>query len=325
MMAWQEQQKLHDVIEGNMYFPQRWCPLSRDGDYRELPFLLGDPDSGPMARFLSFPPGRESVRVNGKAYSHHHRTDTFRMALGPQPAQTRILGQWLDHGDFVLRGANDEYVEKSGGRGACLLLVSADRRGYHPVYRPQDREEAEGTLDESTSVVFGDQPPPFHQRDEDAILGPEASFAALPVQQPVLFGSMSDDREWLALEDGSRVGAVFMADPVGGPLVLLSNNTAGAREAPAGRATCDQVRLILAGSCHVGDRLYSQGDFRFTRAGSETGEVVHGPAGSRQVLIFADRRHWLPQLASGAATETSTRLAEIAAMLEPYLATAAAH
>lgn len=320
MIPWNRQQQAHAVIEGNINFPQRWCALSRDGDYRELPFLLGDPMSGPMARFLSFPPGRESVRINGKAYAHHHRTDTFRVALGPQPMQTRILGQWLDHGDFVLRGANDVYIEKSGGRGAILLLVSADRRGYHPVYGEADREEAEGTLDATASVVFGDQMPPFHQRDVDAIPGPESSFASLEAQQPVLFGSMRDDRNWTVLADGSRAGAVFMADPVSGPLVLLSRNAPGAVEAPAGRHASDMVRLVLSGSCSVGERVNSAGDFRYTRAGNREEEVVHGPAGSTQILIFGDRRGWLPQDGGPAsALEACPRLAEIAAMLEPYM------
>lgn len=320
MIPWAIQQKAHKVIEGNMYFPQRWCALSRDGDYREMPFLLGDPESGPMARILSFPPGRESVRLNGKAYSHHHRTDTFRVALGPQPMQTRILGEWLDHGDFILRGANDVYVEKSGGRGAILLLVSADRRGYHPVYSEADREDAESTLDESTSIVFGENAPHFHERDEDAVLGPEASFAGLQAEQPVLFGSMSNDESWLETSDGSRIGAVFMADPVSGTLILLSNNSANAKEAPAGRYTTDMFRLVLSGTCRVGDRTYSAGDFRYSQAESDEGEIVHGPTGSTQILVFGDRRGWLPQTAAGSALETSPRLAELADMLEPFIA-----
>lgn len=322
MISWDAQQRAHNVIEGNLYFPQRWCALSRDGDYREIPFLLGDPMTGPMARFLSFPPGRESVRVNGKAYAHHHRTDTFRVALGPQPMQTRILGQWLDHGDFVLRGANDVYVEKSGGRGAILLLVSADRRGYHPVYGEADREEAESTLDESSSIVFGENIPHFHERDEDVISGPETSFAALEAQKPVLFGSMSNDEDWLGLSDGSKVGAVFMADPVSGTLILLSKNAPNAQEAPAGRYQSDMVRLVLSGSCSVGDRVYSTGDFRFTRAGTDEGAIVHGPGGSTQILIFGDRRGWLPQVPNGSAFEACPRLTEIASMLETFMATA---
>lgn len=322
MIPWDAQQRAHNVIEGNIYFPQRWCALSRDGDYRELPFLLGDPMTGPMARFLSFPPGRDSVRVNGKAYAHHHRTDTFRMALGPQPMQTRILGQWLDHGDFVLRGANDVYVEKSGGRGAILLLVSADRRGYHPVYSAAEREEAESTLDPSSAIVFGDNIPHFHERDEDVVSGPEASFAALQAQQPVLFGALSDDQEWFGLSDGSKVGAVFMADPASGTLILLSNNTANALEAPAGRYASDMVRLVLSGSCSVGERAYSAGDFRFTRAGTEEGAIVHGPSGSTQVLIFGDRRGWLPQVAGGSAAEACPRLSEMASLLEVFMAKA---
>ncbi|UUZ66406.1 hypothetical protein LP417_32730 (plasmid) [Polaromonas sp. P1-6] len=320
MIPWEKQQREHKVIEGNINFPQRWCAMSRDGDYREIPFLLGDPMSGPMARILSFPPGRESVRVNGKAYAHHHRTDTFRVALGPQPMQTRILGEWLDHGDFVLRGANDNYVEKSGGRGAILLLVSADRRGYHPVYSDADREDAESTLDETASLVFGDNMPHFHQRDEDAILGPEASFAGLQTQQPVLFGSMPDDETWHKLSDGSKVGAVFMADPVSGTLILLSNNTPNAMESPAGQYQTDMVRLVLSGSCSVGDRAYSAGDFRFTSQGNDEGEIVHGPTGSTQILIFGDRRGWLPQMANGSALEACPRLTELAAMLEPFMA-----
>ena len=46
------------VEEGNIAFPQRWNGLTEDGDYREISFLMGDSETGPMARVLSFPPGR---------------------------------------------------------------------------------------------------------------------------------------------------------------------------------------------------------------------------------------------------------------------------
>ena len=36
------------VQEGNIAFPQRWNNLSSDGDYREVSFLMGDSESGPM-------------------------------------------------------------------------------------------------------------------------------------------------------------------------------------------------------------------------------------------------------------------------------------
>ena len=280
------------VLEGNVAFPHRWLAMTPDDAYREAPFLLGDDEVGPIARILSFPPGIKSVRSSGRAYSHHHRTDTFRIVLAPQPEQTRISGRWLGYGEFVLRQANDVYVETAGGRGLLMLLVSADRRGYHPVYAERDRHEAQSTRAETASVVFGTAQPSFHARDEDAVTGLVADFGSPARCESAVFGSVFDHSNWSAASDGSRVAPILMGDSAVGPAVVLSNNRPDSLESPERRTSTDEFRLILAGSCTIGERVYTAGEFRVTGSGTVEGPVRHGPGGSTQVVVLANRSEW---------------------------------
>jgi hypothetical protein len=301
------------VQEGNIAYPQRWASLSEDGDYREVSFLMGDSESGPMARILSFPPGRESVRANGKAYSHHHRTDTFRIALASHSQQTRVSGRWLGEGEFVLRGANDTYVESlEGGHGALLLLVSDDRRGYHPVYSERDRAEAEATLDESASIVFGAEQPHFHEHDEDVATAPATTFADLDTRRPELYGDLYDQSSWHHMSDGSDVAMVLMGDPSSGTLVEMSQWPSGATEPAKSPSSTDKFWLLTRGSCSIGERLYHAGDFRFVPAGTVESEIVRGDSGSTEVVVLADRARWM-EWACG--QDQDTRSAELAGLV----------
>jgi hypothetical protein len=301
------------VQEGNIAFPQRWNSLTRDGDYREVSFLMGDPDSGPMARVLSFPPGRESVRANGRAYSHHHRTDTFRITLASHSQQTRVSGRWLGQGEFVLRGANDVYVEKNGGHGSLLLLVSADRRGYLPVYSDHDRAEAEAGLDESASVVFGTEQPHFHEHDEDTASGLATTFANVDSKRPELYGTLHDQTNWHRMSDGSDVAMVLMGDPSSGTLVQMTQWPSKALEPAKSPSQTDRFWLLTGGSCSIGDRLYHAGDFRFLPAGTPEPEIVRGDAGSTEVVVISDRARWME---SACAQDQNTRSAELAGLIK---------
>ena len=302
------------VQEGNIAFPQRWNSLSEDGDYREVSFLMGDSESGPMARVLSFPPGRGSVRANGRAYSHHHRTDTFRIALASHSRQTRVSGHWFGQGDFVLRGANDVYVESlEGGHGALLLLVSADRRGYHPVYSDRDRAEAEATLDESASVVFGDEQPHFHEHDDDVASGIAATFGDLDSKRPELYGDLHDQTNWHRMSDGSDVAMVLMGDPSSGTLVQMTQWPSEASESAKSPSPTDRFWLLIGGSCSIGERLYHAGDFRFLPAGTADPEIVRGDSGSTEVVVIADRGHWMESVC---AQDPNTRSAELVGLVE---------
>ena len=302
------------VEEGNVAFPQRWNSLTEDGDYREVSFLMGDSESGPMARVLSFPPGRESVRVNGRAYSHHHRTDTFRIALASHSRQTRVSGHWFGHGSFVLRGANDVYVESlEGGHGALLLLVSADRRGYHPVYSDRDRAEAEATLDESASVVFGDEQPHFHEHDDDTVSAVAATFADLNSKRPELYGDLHDQTNWHRMSDGSDVAMVLMGDPSSGTLVEMTQWPGGTSEPAKSASETDRFWLMTGGSCFIGDRLYHEGDFRFLPAGTVDPEIVRGESGSTEVVVTADRACWMESVC---AQDRETRATELLRLVE---------
>jgi hypothetical protein len=171
---------------------------------------------------------------------------------------------------------------------------------------------------------YGENDFSLHESDDDATTALAATFAEIP-SPARLFGSIHDDADWAELSDGSRVAAVFLDNAVSGPMVLLTNNAPGVVEAPAGSYGDDRMRLIMKGSCTIGDREFHAQDFRATEAGIVEGPVVHGPEGSSQVVVYADRRHWLPILDGGtSATEECPRLGEIATVLEPYLVSAMA-
>jgi hypothetical protein len=95
------------------------------------------------------------------------------------------------------------------------------------------------------------------------------------------------------LSDGSLVAAVFLGDATG-PAVILSKNAPNAVENPAGRPATDMLRLIVKGSCTIGERTYEAGSFVATEAGALVDTVVHGPEGSAQLLVVSDRRSWTP-------------------------------
>jgi hypothetical protein len=102
-------------------------------------------------------------------------------------------------------------------------------------------------------------------------------------------------------------------------LVLLSHNTPGAAEAPAGRYETDLLRMVLRGSCVVGDRTYEPFEFSAVAAGVSQGPVHHGPAGSTQLVFFADRRGWRP-VGEEPTSDGHRRLDELSEVLAPLLA-----
>jgi hypothetical protein len=224
-----------------------------------------------------------------------------------------VSGRWLGQGEFVLRGANDVYVEKNGGHGSLLLLVSADRRGYLPVYSDHDRAEAEAGLDESASVVFGTEQPHFHEHDEDTASGLATTFANVDSKRPELYGTLHDQTNWHRMSDGSDVAMVLMGDPSSGTLVQMTQWPSKALEPAKSPSQTDRFWLLTGGSCSIGDRLYHAGDFRFLPAGTPEPEIVRGDAGSTEVVVISDRARWME---SACAQDQNTRSAELAGLIK---------
>jgi hypothetical protein len=308
------------VVEGSFSYPQIW---QQTNDRVRLVWMgIGDPMTGPVVSLFSFAPGSNFGPGTPRAPAHSHRSDTFRLAVGNQPNQFKDGPRWLGEGDFLLMAANEVYVEQVSPQGAMMVVLFGDRRGiphgYDQGLNPHDLMVK--TWPERSEREFGPGPDhfyPVHQENEDAIAGLATTFSEIPEQRPRLYGSLYDDAQWSTLSDGSTIGAVFMSDPESGPLVLLSNNSPGAAEAPLATYGTDVFRIVMKGQVTVGDRVYIANDFRATEAGVVEGPVVHGPEGSTQVLVFADRRGWLPSAEGSMDADIATRLAEVSAVTGP--------
>ena len=317
------------VIEGDFNYPQAWgyiptvldhfpgtavenAPPGTDAAqlFTGTNLLMGGPEDGPVLLLTSSAPG-----IGGLVPSHYHRTDTFRMTLGSEKEQTKDAVDWLGEGDFLVLGANAVYTHTLGTGGSRDLVFEADRRGSPSLETKRDPDEIIDELEAAQAERFA-HTWRCHRRDEDAVSGVAATFATPVGKRQRILGSMSKDQDWDVLSDGSHVGAIFLADRESGPVVLLSHNAPGAIEAPeAATYGSDRFRLILRGSCSVAGKRYTTGQFRVSQAGTVDGPVVHGPEGSSQLLVLADRRTWLPHDNEDSGTSASSRLAELNSIL----------
>jgi hypothetical protein len=322
-------QRSPGLIEGDFNYPQAWGYIATVLDhfpgtaaenappgtdparlYTATNFLLGGREDGPVFLLASSAPG-----IGGLVPTHYHRTDTFRMTVGSERQQMKDAGDWLGEGDFLVLGANAVYTQSLSTGGFRDLVIEADRRGSASLETKRDPDEIIDELEAGQAERFA-HTWRCHRRDEDAISGVSATFATPVGKRRRILGSMSQDGDWDVLSDGSRVGAIFLADPERGPVVLLSHNSPGAVESPIATYGSDRFRLILKGSCSVAGKEYTQGQFRASQAGTVDGPVVHGPEGSSQLLFLADRRTWGPldsEIVDTAGADS--RLAEIGGIL----------
>jgi len=316
------------LIEGDFNYPQAWGYLPTILDhfpgtaaenappgtdparlFTGINFLMGGLDDGPLVLLGSSAPG-----PGGLVPTHYHRTDTFRMTVGSEKQQMKDAGDWLGEGDFLVLGANAVYTQTLSTGGFRDLVIEADRRGSASLETKRDPDEIIEELEAGQAERFA-HTWRCHRRDEDAISGVAATFATPMGKRQRILGSISQDQDWDVLSDGSRVGAIFLADPESGPVVVLSHNAPGAIESPDATYGGDRFRLILKGSCSVAGKAYTKGQFRVSEAGTVDGPVVHGPEGSSQLLVLADRRTWLPD--DGAGIGATSRLAELDSILSP--------
>jgi hypothetical protein len=274
---------------------------------------MGDPGIGPVVTALTKVPGSvpgltDDLIEDRSQLSHFHRSDVFRMAIGDEPDQINHAGKHLGPNDFFVMRASKRYNESLGRGNVRFLDIYADRRGLpatmvrdaiHPAYE-EDLEAVVGALFCT--------PPHFHRTDETVATGIATSFADIPAGGR-LHSTIADQEGWTSLSDGSVLAVAAIGDPKSGPLVILSRTAPGVHEPEASWDT-DVYRLVIGGSCTVGGITLRQRQFRAVEAGVAEGEVVHGPDGSTQVLVIADRRQWRPKFGGD-----SQRYDEVAAVI----------
>jgi hypothetical protein len=126
--------------------------------------------------------------------------------------------------------------------------------------------------------------------DPDAAPGPSTIATTLQDRpgQARVNGSFHDTDRWVCFPQGSLAGGL-MGHAETGPLVLLSKVEPGGRPLGSYVFGTEVLRLVVRGSCRIGDEWYEAGDIRIEHAGS-CGPVLAGDEGADEVIVIADRR-----------------------------------
>jgi hypothetical protein len=288
----------------------RWMDMSTS---RASVWFLGDDPCGPMI-YLS---ENEPTPEHGvPSPVHYHDSDQLRVIM---EGSLQIGRTWLRGGHVRCQTAGGNYgPEIEGPTGAKEMIFFADRRGAFPHYaKPEDRE-AFGWVITALSELFGEHVPE------------PGSPEATREYRPMLVNSLGlepraghidtsfDDPAWSEV-DGMRYSLWCLSANPAGPAVVLVDAPPGTEDVPVRQHGTDQFRLVLAGSCRIGDTWYRTGDVRVQDAGEFFGPEVTGPEGCRQVIVFARRDACQPVYAdaadavrsSGAHTALSHALADL--------------
>jgi hypothetical protein len=310
-----------------------------------LGILMGDPTSGPSVVIADIPPKAARTKGDGRRdrlrhivntllpprleltirrllshrHMHSHRSDSFRLALGDDPRLSFSFGdRWYRFGDYRVQPANVAYREWHADAGCLELVVDADRRGHAPIEgdlrSSRDVEQIATSLEGAGTYALQFT---HHTHDEDAVSGVGSTLLANPPATG-FSGSVREDG-WATLADGSKVLGIVIGPRKSGPLLLLWRNAAGAVESPAATYSTEVFRLLLEGTCTVGDASYGPGAWRLTDIDVPQGAIVHGPEGSTALVVFADRRGWMPKIEGRPGIEAVPRIEQLAGILAPLL------
>jgi hypothetical protein len=302
------------TLEGGFSDSATWPVNNREG--KIATFALGDQATGPVVHLAAYPEGAPVYRTK----AHSHRTDSFRLAVGPGAEQFKDGPKWLGHGDFLLMGANDRYVKTVSGDGVHMFLLAADRRGYpHGYQQDLDNDQLLAAWPAMSEKFFGEFWP-VHESDDQAVHGLKASSALIGKDRRV-WGSFANRDGWHVMPDGSEVAVMLLADAEHGPAIILSHNQPNQVEIGNHHLATDTFRLVLDGTVGVGETTYGPGQFRQSRARSHQGAVVHGPNGSNQILVLADRAQSLLTAEYGEPTAEPTQWPELHKQLATLLNT----
>lgn len=272
-------------LEGWRSFDTPDGPLS---DLATMIVLLGDHRSGPLLGFTALAPGVDAPL----GPPHGHCSDNFRVSLrGDLTMGREVYGS----GAFRFQDGWKTYPKNNnscGPAGGWEIEVFADRRGLR-TSEVVGGPELEAMMTEGgrmLAAMFGLESlvadPP-----ED-VCGPSALATTLgPTDNSGKRNGSFDRREgWQAVEPATEVAVALLGEPTCGPVVVLAATGPDAVAFPAARYDTEVFRLVVDGSCTIGDRTYEAGDMRIQHAGTWCEPVVAGKQGVQEVILLADRR-----------------------------------
>jgi hypothetical protein len=281
-----------------------WTALARS---RSSSWFLGDDPCGPMVYLLDAPGAREDEGAGFPV--HRHASDELRTVVR---GALRVGRTWLRPGTVRLQAAGLAYgPELTGTEGSQELVLFADRRGFLTECTRSEDAEWDAMVRAMVERSYaGFLPEP----ESGEIARPFQNGFASSVPAALRNGRVDvvfDDPAWYE-EAGVRWSFWALGARGSGPLVLLVDARAGAPAVPAMAFATDQLRVVLAGSCAIGDQSYGAGDVRVQDEGVPLGEEVTGPDGCRQIVVFAREGGAAPRLVDRAgATRLTGPYAEL--------------
>ena len=283
-----------------------WRSFASEGplsDVVSMIVLVGDERSGPVLGFTALAPGVDCPL----GPPHGHCSDNFRVSLRGD----LTMGREIYHpGDFRFQDGWKTYPKNNnscGPDGGWEMELFADRRGMR-ASAVVGGPELEVLLVEGGRMLasmFGLEDlvvePPVD------ICGPAALATTLgPTDNSgKRNGSFGAAGSWRSLDDATNASVALLGEPTCGPVVVLAETAPNEVAFPAARFDTEVFRLVVHGSCAIGDRTYELGDMRVQRAGTDGDPVVAGADGVQQVIVFGDRRF---------STATAGRSSSLAAL-----------
>jgi hypothetical protein len=111
----------------------------------------------------------------------------------------------------------------------------------------------------------------------------------------------------------SRSSSWFLGEDPCGPLVYLLDSAKPASEGPrfpVHHHNSDELRMVITGALQVGRSWLHPGHFRMQPANRDYGPETTGPDGCQEIVLFSDRRGFIPEYPSARDQETFGWLAE---------------
>jgi hypothetical protein len=126
------------------------------------------------------------------------------------------------------------------------------------------------------------------------------SMAVTIDQIPLLedhFDTSFGDQRW---DDSgqSRSSSWFLGDDPCGPMVYFLDSAKPASEGPrfpVHHHDSDELRLVITGALRVGRTWMPPGHFRMQAANHDYGPETTGPDGCQEIVLFSDRRGFIPE------------------------------
>jgi hypothetical protein len=194
-------------------------------------------------------------------------------------------------GEFRFNAGGKAYPSDNlalGPEGGWAMIFFADRRGteIRPVVPKPSQETLNSMAQEKVLAEWGGL-----RVDESDECGESCLITTLGELNNAggLEGAFADPDSWRKGADGRAAVSAVLNDATRGPLFVFSSAPPGVECIPSGGIATEVVRVIVDGSCTIGDTDYSCGDVRLEETNITPETAKAGPRGVKEVLIFGDR------------------------------------